>query len=180
MRKAPWVALATLTLLAAPARAQIIIDTTGTGPVIIERDKTASAHGGNGIVVHVGRTEIHTSDNVLNFSDFRKPSPDLYNFDPTEGAGGLSINLALPRGPSAAHTEAERIAELTRLLQELNDAVSRQCEPVMAVFGKPCRLSESNLRAYFEPGFNEGPQNGATANMRFDIVLPGAGVQNPN
>jgi hypothetical protein len=180
MRNGSWIALATLALLATPARAQIIIDSTEKGPVIIERDKADAAHGGNGIVVHVGRMEVHTSDDVLNFSDFEKPSVDPYNSNPTEAVGGLSIRVTLPKLRSAAHTEAERIAELTGLLQKLNDAVSRQCEPVVAVFGKPCRLSESNLRAYFQPNFNEGPQNGATANTRFEIALPGAAVQNPN
>jgi len=179
MRKALWVALATLTLLATPTRAQIVIDSTGKGPVIIERDKTDAANGGAGIVVHVGRTEIHTTDDVLNFSDFEKPSADLYNFNPTEGAGGLSISLTVSRRPSAARSDAERIAELTDLLQRLNDAVSRQCEPIVAVFGRPCRLSESSLRAYFERGFDEGPQNGAWANTRFEIAPLGAAIQNP-
>jgi hypothetical protein len=180
MRNGSWIALAISALLVTPARAQIIIDTTGKGPVIIERDKADAAHGSNGIVVHVGRMEVHTSDEVLNFSDFEKPSADSYNFNPTEAAGGLSIKFTLPELRSATHTEAERIAELTRLLQKLNDAVSRQCEPVVAIFGKPCRLSESNLHAYFQTNFNEGPQNGATADTRFEIALPGAAVQNPN
>ena len=177
MRNGSWLAFVALTLLSGSARAQIVVDSTGKGPVIIERDQ---AHGGNGVVVHVGRMEIHTSNDVLNFSDFQRPSPYVYNSNPTEGAGGLSISLTLPRRPSAARTDAERIAELTRFLGKLNDALSRQCEPVVAIFGKPCRLSNANLRAYFQPGFNEGPQGGATANARFEIAPLGAAAQTPH
>ena len=180
MRNISWVALATFALLAGSAHAQIVIDFTGKGPVIIERDQSQAGHGGNGIVVHVGRLEVHTSDDVLNFSDFEKPSADLRNFNSTQREGGLSITLSLQRRPSDARTEAERIAELTGLLQALNDAVSRQCEPVVAVLGKPCRLSESSLHAFFQPSFNQRSQSGASANARFEIAPLGAASRNRN
>ncbi len=171
MANGSWAALATLTLLAAPAPAQIVIDSTGKGPVIVGRDK-------GGIVVHVGRLEIHTGDEALDVSDFQTPSADLYNFNPTRGADGLSIDFAFQGRSGSVGTDGERIASLTHLLQRLNDAVNRQCEPIVAVFGKPCRLSESNLRAYFQPSLNES--SGASANARFEIAAPVAAPKRPN
>jgi hypothetical protein len=175
MRYGAWVALAALPLLAAPARAQIVINSSGKGPVVIERDQG----GGDGVVVHVGRMEIHSSDDVLNAKDFERSPLDPNNIVPMDSVRGLSIRLTVSRLHSAARTDGERIAELTRLLQQMNDAATRQCEPVAAVFGKPCLMTEWNVRANFQPSFNAGPQNGASASISFDIAPPAAALK-PN